>query len=195
MTSHILTRFRIRRRPYVAKATCGHWLPGYQWGPVCYECATPRPVPGGNGGVDKDTTSKVYKIVVGVYKSWLENILGVNVAFYLMTGALVSLYLARGLSSFTGFFLVVPVAVGIGAVSYVNRCLTAIKDAKTDVEELKRRLDAKMVPDMGYVEQLLEWSRRLFWIAVIVLSVLVLVCFIQTGLLRWIIDGFTHRAA
>lgn len=193
MTSHILTRFRIRRRPYVAKAICFHWQRGYQWDPGNFGCDMPRTVPGASGGVDKATASKVYATVIAIYKHWLRTILKYNAAYYLITGAMVSFYLTKGLGSRTGFLLLLPLALGIGLALYARDRGAVIRMTEKDVKELKTKLDVEKVPDMGYVLELLQWSSRFFVIVVIGLGVLVLVCFILN--LRWFIDSFIHRAA
>lgn len=184
MTSEVVARFRIRRRPFVAKAIFSHWRQGYRWGPGCHEGFWTPPVAGGNGGVDQDTVLKVYLLSVALYKHWLEIILKFNIAYYLICGSLVSLYLAK-LDSFRGFWLLLPVAIGIGATIYARNCVTVIRNTESDVAALKTRLDAKMVHDMRYVVDLLRWSSRWFTISVIGLSVLILVCFIKTGAFRW----------
>lgn len=153
----------------------------------------PGTVPGGSGGVDKATASKVYDNVIIIYKHWLRTILKYNAVYYLITGAMVSFYLARGPRSFTGFLLLLPLALGIGLAHYARARAIVIRKTETDVKELKKKLDVEKVPDMGYVVELLEWSSRFFVIVVIGLSGLVLVCFILN--LRWFIDSFIHRAA
>jgi hypothetical protein len=194
MTSEVVARFRIRTRPFVAKAIFSHWRQGYRWGPGCYEGFWTPPVAGGNGGVDKDTVSKVYLLSVTLYKHWLEIILKFNIAYYLITGLLVAIYLTRGLRSLTGFLLVLPLAIGIGAIIYGRNCVAVIKNTEKDVADLKTRLDAKTVQETGYIVDLLEWSSKWFTISVVGLSVLVLVCLIITGIktdtFRWFFDIF-----
>jgi len=186
----VVARFVLRRRPYVAKAICCDWQRGHQWGPVSYKCVQTQAVSGGSSGLDKETASKWYKLLLNTYKYWLKSVLKFNAAYFLITGALVSFYLARGLVSRTGFLLLLPLAVGIAVASYASDCATFIRLVEADVKEMKRTLDVEKVPDMSYVVDLLEWSRWLFVIVVVGLSVLVLVCFIRTGLFRWFIDIF-----
>lgn len=191
MTSNVVARFVLRRRPYVAKAICCDWQRGYQCGHGYYERVRTQAVSGGGSGLDKETASKWYKLLLNTYKHWLKSILKFNAAYYLITGALVSLYLARGFGSLTGFLLVLPLAVGIGVASYASDCATLIRLAEADVKEMRKKLDAEKVPDMSYVVDLLQWSSRGFVIVVIGLSVLVLVCFIyfiRTNAFRWFIS-------
>lgn len=194
MTSNVVARFVLRRRPYVAKAICCDWQRGHQWGPDYYNCVRTQAVSGGGSGLDKETASKWYKALLNIYKYWLKSILKFNVAYFLITGALVSFYLTRGFDSRTGFLLVLPMAVGIAVAHHAGDCATFIRLAEADVKEMRKKLDAEKVPDMGHVIDLLEWSRWLFVIVVVGLSVLVLVCLINQDPFEWFTKIFPFDA-
>lgn len=192
MHTEVMTRFRIRRRPYVAKSICANWRQRFLWGPGYY--GMPQPVPGASDyvdHVDKDTVKRVYLLSVALYKHWLEIILKFNIAYYFLTGAMISFYFAKGLQDFSGFALVLPMAIGIAAIVYAGHCVAIIKNTADDVKKLKTNLDAREVLDMGYVADLLRWTSKGFVIVVIGLSVLVLVCFIKTGTYREFFKIFT----
>jgi len=123
---------------------------------------------------DTDILWKQYNLHVDLYKFYLDFILKFNTFFFLITGGLLTYYLANTSKELLRFSLLLPMLMSLGFSAMCFYGAHLLKVTREEVFQIRDRLGLESAPDLIVLSVMLYGFGVLFIIVVLALSLIVI---------------------